>query len=256
MRILVRCSVALLAVIALAGCLNLGDRRQPIPEILVQGKSGGGARALAIVLPGRADNADVLRERGVAEAIQAGWPEADVLLTGTTLAYYLDGQMPQRVHARFIASARERGYEKVILMGASMGGMGALLVDEAYPDAVDHLVLMAPYLGRKRVFREVSEAGGVLAWEPGPKPEDVDRGNFDRELLWRRIQQIAVDPENQARVWLAYGREDRLARLMPLLAPALDPDQVLERPGGHKWVVWNAAATEIFAALRARSLTP
>jgi hypothetical protein len=106
------------------------------------------------------------------------------------------------------------------------------------------------------VLREVEAAGGILQWQPGPKPDQVDRSNFDRELLWRQIQLIATDPALRGRVWLAYGEEDRLARVMPLLAPALEPDQILPRPGGHKWVVWNAAATEVFARLRQRALAP
>ncbi|MCK7593388.1 alpha/beta hydrolase [Pseudomarimonas salicorniae] len=253
MKLLASAVLILVVALGLSGCYNLGDRRQPIPEWRVPGKAGEGPRVLVVVLPGRADNTDVMREYGVAQAIQAGWPEADVVLTGATLAYYLDGRLAQRVHGQFIEPARNRGYETVVLMGASMGGMGTLLVDEAFPEAIDHLVLMAPYLGRKRVIREVDEAGGVLAWSPGPKPDTVDRGNFDRELLWRRINLIAADPALKSRVWLAYGREDRLARVMPLLEPALDADQVLVRQGGHKWVVWNEAATEIFARLKDRS---
>lgn len=254
MNFLVRGALVMLAVVSLTGCFNLGDRRQPIPDLLVPGVQGEGPRTLVIVLPGRADNVEVMREFGVAQAIQAGWPEADVQLTSATLAYYTDGGLPQRVHERFLAPARARGYETVVLMGASMGGMGTLVVDEAWPGEIDHLVLMAPYLGRGRVLREVEAAGGILAWQPGPKPDQVDRSNFDRELLWRQIQFIATQPEQRGRVWLAYGEEDRLARVIPLLAPALEPEQILPRPGGHKWVVWNAAATEIFAHLRSQAL--
>ncbi|MBE5315352.1 MAG: alpha/beta hydrolase [Xanthomonadales bacterium] len=234
----------------LAGCLNMGDRRAPIPFERISGSGTADRKTLVIVLPGRADNVEVMREFGVAEAIQAGWPEVDVQLTSATLAYYTDGGLPERVRAQFIEPARAQGYERLILMGASMGGMGSLVLDEAHPGVFEHVVLMAPYLGRKRVMREVEAAGGIAEWQPGPKPEVVDRRNFDRELLWRQIASYARTPALRERVWLAYGEEDRLAATVPVIAPALDSTQILPRPGGHKWVVWNAAATEIFARLR------
>jgi pimeloyl-ACP methyl ester carboxylesterase len=234
----------------LAGCLNMGDRRAPIPFERVAGNGTPDRKTLVIVLPGRADNVEVMREFGVAAAIQAGWPEVDVQLTSATLAYYTDGGLPERVRAQFIEPARAEGYERLILMGASMGGMGALVLDEAHPGVFDRVVLMAPYLGRRRVMREIEEGGGILQWQPGAKPAVVDRSNFDRELLWRQIASYARDPALRQRVWLAYGEEDRLAATVPLIAPALDSTQILPRPGGHKWVVWNAAATEIFARLR------
>lgn len=235
----------------LAGCLNFGDRRAPIPSERIAGSGTPDLKTLVIVLPGRADNVEVMREFGVAEAIHAGWPEVDVQLTSATLAYYTDGGLPERMRAQFIEPARAQGYERLILMGASMGGMGALVLDEAHPGVFDRIVLMAPYLGTRRVMREIEEAGGVLQWQPGAKPEVVDRSNFDRELLWRQVSNYAADPELRERVWLAYGEQDRLASTVPILAPALRPTQILPREGGHKWVVWNAAATEIFARLRA-----
>ncbi|MFN7784667.1 MAG: alpha/beta hydrolase-fold protein [Lysobacterales bacterium] len=237
----------------LAGCFKLGDRREPIPYEAFPGRGEADRKTLVIVLPGRADNVEVMREFGVPQAIQAGWPEVDVWLTSATLAYYTDGGLPERVSERFIEPARAQGYQRLILMGASMGGMGSLVVDEAHPGVFEHVVLMAPYLGRRRVMREVEAAGGIRRWQPGPKPEVVDRGNFDRELLWRQIANYAADPALRQRVWLAYGEEDRLASTVPLVAPALEDAQILPQPGGHKWVVWNAAATEIFTRLRTRA---
>jgi len=238
--------------LALFGCGNLGDSKQPIPSATVLGSGIADQKTLVIVLPGRGDNVEVMQEFGVAQAIHAGWPEVDVQLTSATLAYYLDGVLAARVREQFIEPARASGYERIILMGASLGGMGSLIVDQANPGMVDHLLLMAPYLGKQKLLREIAEAGGVLAWQAGPKPAAVDSANFQREL-WRHIQQFGLDPKSQTRVWLAYGEDDRLAKTVPVIAPALDPSHILPRAGGHKWVVWNAAATEVFARLRAQA---
>jgi len=245
----------LVSALILAGCSNLGDRKQPIPNDLVRGSGTADVPTLVIVLPGRGDNVEVMQKYGVAQAIQAGWPEVDVQLTSATLAYYLDGGLAQRVREQLIGPARVQGYRRLILMGASMGGMGSVIVDEANPDAFDHVVLLAPYLGKRKLLQEIEAAGGIAAWSPGPKPSSVDSSNFQREL-WRHIQSWARDPQARARVWLAYGTEDRLARTVPVIAPALDAGQVLPRSGGHRWVVWNAAASDIFARLRTNALAP
>ena len=245
--------IALLSVLLLAGCANLGDRSEPIPTRLLVGEGKADVRTLVIVLPGRQDNVEVMSEFGVAEAIHAGWPEVDVQLTSATLAYYLDGGLADRVRRQIVDPARAQGYERLILMGASMGGMGSLIVDEANPGAFDHVILLAPYLGKQPLMKEIVAAGGIADWQPGPKPRAVDRSNFQREL-WRHVKRFVDDPPLRSRVWLSYGEDDRLAKTVPVIAPALEPAQIRPRAGGHKWVVWNAAASEILAELRAQNL--
>ncbi len=244
--------LALVLVALLAGCSNLGDRSNPIPTDLISGRGTADVQTLVIVLPGRGDNVEAMQKLGVAQAIQTGWPEVDVQLTSATLAYYLDGGLATRMREQLIEPARAAGYRRIILMGASMGGMGSLIVDEANPGDIDHLVLLAPYLGKRKLLREISDAGGIAAWEPGPKPAAMDSDNFQREL-WRHIKSFSIDPARRSRVWLAYGEADRLASTVPEIAPALVPEQILPRPGGHTWTVWNAAASEVFARLRAQS---
>jgi S-formylglutathione hydrolase FrmB len=237
---------------SLVGCGNLGDRSEPIPTRTVMGSGNADVPTLVVVLPGRQDNVEVMSEFDVAGAIHAGWPEVDVQLTSATLAYYLDGGLAGRVQRQIIDPARAQGYQRLILMGASLGGMGSLIVDQANPQTFDHVILMAPYLGKKSLMKEIESAGGISRWQPGPKPTELDSDNFQREL-WRHLQGFITDPSSRSRVWLAYGVEDRLAKTVPVIAPALDAGQILPRPGGHKWVVWNAAATEIFAQLRAQA---
>jgi hypothetical protein len=239
----------LLTGLLLSACANMGDSSRPIPQALITGAGGADRPTLVIVLPGRQDNVEVMQKFRVAQAIQAGWPEVDVQLTSATLAYYRDGGLARRVHQQLIAPARAAGYQRVILMGASMGGMGTLIVDQAHPGTIDQLVLLAPYLGERDLLQSIGDAGGIEKWQPGPKPATVNSDNFQTEL-WRHIQNFSVNEISRRRVWLAYGEEDRLAQTMPLLEAALDPAQILQRPGGHRWTVWNAAATEIFAALR------
>jgi len=117
----------LAAVAALSACGNLGDRRQPIPTRSLPALTDTARAPLVVVLPGRRDNVGVLSDNGVAEAIQAAWPEAEVVLTSTTLDYYLDGGMERRLHEQVVQPALAGGDRPLYLVGASMGGLGVLL---------------------------------------------------------------------------------------------------------------------------------
>jgi pimeloyl-ACP methyl ester carboxylesterase len=240
--------LALLPCLLLAACINTGDRSVPIPTRTVLAGAAPGD-TLVVVLPGRWDNIEVMAGAGIADAVQGAWPEADVLLTSATMAYYTDGQLAARLHQQVVSPARERGYQRIWMMGASLGGMGTLLYEEAYPGELDGLVLLAPYLGRNRVLREIADAGGIGDWSPGPRPAERNRSNFDREL-WRHLQTWLSDPSLGRRAWLAYGDEDRLRDAVPVFAPLLPDAQILERPGGHAWSVWVPAAGEVLTRAR------
>jgi pimeloyl-ACP methyl ester carboxylesterase len=231
----------LLMLASLAACGPLGDPAQPIPTTTIAAPQK--AERLVVVLPGRADDLAALRDSGMVESIQDAWPDADVVLAELAIRYYMDGQAPQQLHREVIAPAQARGYREIWLAGASLGGMGTLLYDRAYPGGVDGLVLLAPYLGDRPILREIMDAGGVADWDPGP-PRQIDADNWQREL-WRHIHGWSREPHKARNVWLAYGDRDRLRRAMPLLAPVLRDDQVLVRPGGHDWTVWSQATGEI-----------
>lgn len=248
MTALIRATLLSALALLLAGCLSGGGTRERIPTRLLPALAGDGERVLVVVLPGRGDDLQGLVDSGIAPAIQAAWPEADVLLAEVTMAYYYEGRMPERLHEEVIAPARERGYAGVWLAGASMGGMGTLLYERSRPGELDGLVLLAPYLGGRGLLEEIG-GPGLAAWQPGPLPAEISRKTYQREV-WRNVQRWPAGGRGQD-VWLAYGEDDRLAKAIGVLAPALPPDQVLARPGGHAWGVWSPAAGEVFARIRA-----
>ena len=212
----------LLSLGMLAGCFPRGDPSMPIPTALVAAPEK--ARRLVVVLPGRADDINDLHASGIAQAVQSAWPDADVVLTGLAVGFYLEGQAEKRLHDEVIAPARGRGYAEVWLVGASRGGMGALLHDSSYPGGVDGMVLLAPYLG-----------------ESPAQP-----------VLLRHLQTWQGEPQRAKDVWLAYGRGDRLRDTMPLLEPLLPPGQVLVRDGGHDWTLWSPVTGEILRRVDAQ----
>ncbi len=241
-------AVAFALALSLAGCLPATDTGKPIPTLLVPASQP--AKRLVVMLPGRGDDLDALRNSGMASAIQTAWPDADVLFAELTLGYYMQGRAPERLHAEVIAPARKRGYDEVWLAGASMGGMGVLLYDRLHPGEMDGLVLLAPYLGGRKQLREIADAGGIAQWDAGPA-QDINADTFQHEM-WRHIQHWSRSPDEARRVWLAYGDTDRLRDAMPLLIPALSPEQVLLRKGGHTWTVWSPAMGDVLRAADAK----
>jgi len=226
----------------LFGCFPRGDPSKPLPTFLAPAPQK--AQRLVVVLPGRGDDLDDLRKSGVAQAVQSAWPDADVMLTGLALGYYLAGQAEQRLHDEVVGPARRRGYSQVWLVGASLGGMGSLMYNRAHPDEVTGIVLLAPYLGEHGLLSEIAAAGGAAAWQPPPQPAAVNADNFQQEL-WRYLQSWSRDRAAARNVWLAYGKSDRLREAVPLLAPLLPPGHVLAFEGGHEWTVWTPATREV-----------
>lgn len=225
----------------LAGCGPLGNPREPIPTATFPAREP--AQRLMVVLPGRGDDLAALQRAGIVDAVQDAWPDADVVLAELAIRYYMDGDGPRKLHEQVIVPARARGYREVWLSGASMGGMGTLLYDRAYPGELTGMVLLAPYIGDRAILEQISDAGGIAAWDPGPA-QAIGPDNWQHEL-WRHLQGWSREPARARNVWLAYGDRDRLRRAMPVIEPLLRRDQVLVRDGGHAWSVWTPAMREV-----------
>ena len=232
----------------LFGCYPKGDPHKPIPTALIP--AGQRAQRLVVVLPGRGDGLSGLQRAQIARAIQVQWHDADVILSGLTIGYYLQGNAIQRLHDEIVAPARMRGYREIWLLGASLGGLGALMYDGQWPGTIDGIVLMAPYLGEKPLLQDIATAGGIARWNPGPVPARIDGDNFQHEL-WRHLQTWSHEPARARNVWLAYGDRDYLRDTMPSLTPLLRPSHILVRRGKHAWTTWTPATREILAAVDA-----
>ena len=224
-------------VLALAACATGGDISKPIPQAFVAAPQT--AHRLVVMLPGRGDSLKSLEHNGTASLIQQHWPDADVVLTGLTMPFYRQGQAVQRLHDEVIMPMRRPAYREVWLAGISLGGMGALLYDQQYPDAMNGLLLLSPYLGDDAIHREIRAAGGLAAWQPGP-PQAIGPDTFQREL-WRSLKGWSQRPQRTGSVWLAYGADEPFRNSIELMTPLLPPDHVIVLPGGHNWALWTSA---------------
>ena len=233
-----------LSLALLSGCAARGDVTKPIPTQQVV--APGHAQRVVVMLPGRGDDLGGLQKQHIAQIIQSEWPDADVVLTGLTMPYYTGGVASKRLHDEVIAPLKVRGYRQIWLAGISLGGMGALLYDHDYPGDVDGLLLLSPYLGKDDVQREIRDAGGVAAWNPGPE-QPVGPKTFTR-VLWRSIKQWSDNPARQKSVWLVYGENERLRQPIELMSAQLPPAHVLMLPGHHNWTLWDLAMPRLLRA--------
>jgi pimeloyl-ACP methyl ester carboxylesterase len=249
MKRLRQTAAMLAAAAALAGCVAIGDEERPIDTVVVPSPRDAPAADVIVVLPGFGADAEDLQDHGVAQAIHRGWPQADVMLTSATFAYYVHGVLVERLEQDVIRPARAR-YRNVWLAGASVGGMGAILYERHHPRQLAGLVLFAPWLGDGKILDEVRAAGGVRGWEPGAVPAKIDGDTYQREM-WRVIKGWSQDPAAARRVWAVVGTEDRLLEADRLLAAALPAGHYMEVAGGHTWTAWLTAAEQVIARIRA-----
>jgi pimeloyl-ACP methyl ester carboxylesterase len=192
--------------LALAGLLACVPPA-PVPMRAVRDSlAGTEARTLVVFLPGRSDRAeDFVRERFAAE-VRARSLRVDLVFADATLGYYIDRSVLTRLHHDVVSPARARGYDRVVLAGISLGGLGAVLYAHAHPKEVDGLILIAPFVEDPRLA-------------PPEVVEDAISGRA---------------------VWLGYGNDDRLRPSLDPVAAKLPPDHVVRVPGGHRWGTWRA----------------
>lgn len=238
-----------LAALTLPGCVTLGDADQPISTELVRAPQPGAERTVVVVLPGFGVDVEEMKERNIAGAIHSAWPHADVVLANANFAYYRRRNVVERLHEDVIAPVRARGYERIWLAGASMGGLGALLYEREHPGVVHGVVLFAPFLGEPPLLDEIRAAGGVQKWEPGELSAELDLRNYQRHL-WKRVRAFAEKPELARRVWLACGTDDFLRSGSQLLASALPRHHFIEEPGGHTWKTWTRLTKSVFSRIQ------
>lgn len=229
----------------LSACAARGDTRKPIPTLLVAAPQQP-AQRVVVMLPGRGDDLGSLQRQGMARIIQQEWPDADVVLTGLTMPYYRAGVAVSRLHDQVIAPLQELSHRQVWLAGISLGGMGALLYDQAYPNQVHGMLLMSPYLGDRAIHEEIRRAGGLAAWSPGPV-QPIGPDTFQREL-WRYLKQWSNEPARTRTVWLAYGESERFRASIELATPLLPASHVIMLPGHHDWALWKPAMHRLLQA--------
>jgi len=225
--------------------------RQARPEhvpIPVTEYRGTDPTTLWLLLPGRGDRpGDFEAHRFIEDARNAG-VTADIVSADAHLTYYHRRHVVTRLWEDVVAPARARGVSRIVILGISLGGLGALLLARAHPEAAQMVILLAPYLGPDELLEEIERAGGLSRWEGGGG--DAVRNVWEFRGLWVWLRGQTSQPEGaRPPIVLAYGENDRYGQGHRVLAQALPPSDVLTAPGGHDWPTWRGLWGRLLPAI-------
>jgi len=200
----------------------------------------GRDRVLVLLLPPISGKGSQYEKNGFVEAVRERGFEADLKILDVNPVFYFQGRITELVKNELVDPAKASGYERIILVGTSLGGHGALLYISRYPKDVDGVVVLAPFLGWGLVSDAINEAGGLKKWEDCPSLE----WDYACEM-WKLLKDCVSDPHWPGTIILGYGTEDGFAPHNSLLARELPPRNVFRVPGGHDWVTWKRLWIEV-----------
>jgi len=199
-------------------------------------------RILLVMLPGAGIAAGDFADHGFIAAAQARQPALDIIALRPDLDLYLDGTVAPVLHERVVAAAVASGIRRVWLLGLSLGGMGALLYASEYPDLVEGIVLLAPFLGTHGTMAELTRAGRFEDWTAEGSAATAP----ERQLMtWLQVH-LRAGPKTPS-LFLGHATRDRFAAGHRLLAAALPASQVVQVDGVHDWVAWTEAWHAVLA---------
>jgi len=181
-------------------------------------------------LPGAYHAAQDFLAAGFAEAVRTRRVAMDLIFVDLELEHVGDRSALQRLRSEIVLPARAAGVS-VWLCGISLGGLFALDYAALYPDELDGLCLLAPYLGNRMLTTEIAQAPGLAAWQPGELAE-----TDEERRIWRYIKTRRADSRP---LYLGFGQSDRFSSAHALLAATLPPDSVDAIAGGHEWSTWS-----------------
>ena len=217
--------VLILAIVLLASsCVYLNPASKPIPSKYYNYNDSNST--LILLLPGFGDSPVSFIKHDTVEQILACQPNANILGVDSHFAYFRTSTIVERLHEDIIKPASDAGMQNIWLLGVSMGGLGSLLYQQQYPDMVEAVVVMAPYIG---------EWDELSVYQTG---DENLRESINPEFiqLWDGLANSATtDPT----ITLAFGENDKSSKQLRWFASLLDDSKVVRASGGHRWTVWN-----------------
>jgi pimeloyl-ACP methyl ester carboxylesterase len=193
-------------------------------------QAGTVAPTRVLLLPAAYTGPEEFLREGFVRAARERVLPVDLVFVELRLQHLTDRTILRRLRHEVVLPARALGCRSIWMGGISLGGFIAIAYAERYPDEVDGLCLLAPYLGNHIVTSEIERANGVHEWQPGVLADDDDE-----RRIWRFIKAHRTRPSP---LHLGFGREDRFADSHRLMAAALAPESVDVVPGGHEWPAW------------------
>jgi pimeloyl-ACP methyl ester carboxylesterase len=222
-----------LLLIALAGCATKPQPvTTPIDQIYFQSRANS-SENLIVFLPGIGDEPEAFLDEGFVQAVRERNIDADLVAVRAHWGYYEKHMVVERLHQDVIVPARAKGYRHIWFVGISLGGWGSLQYVRQHANEIEGMLLLAPFLGEKKIFDEVIKAGGLDAWRP-----DLSDPWDDQRLVIAWLRDFKQS-ESPLKFHLSYGESDRFAKPLSWYATRLPASQVDVIPGGHDWRTWR-----------------
>lgn len=189
-----------------------------------------------LLLPGAYSTPEDFLREGFVRAARERRLAIDLVFVELKLQHLTDRTILRRLRHEIVLPARALGCRSIWLGGISLGGFIAMTYAARFPQEIDGLCLIAPYLGNHIVVGEIERANGLNGWTPGDLAEDDDE-----RRIWQFIkeQRGRTSPQPAPGLHLGFGSEDRFAASHRLMAAALASDSVDMVPGGHEWPAWR-----------------
>jgi pimeloyl-ACP methyl ester carboxylesterase len=190
---------------------------------------------LIVFLRGIGGSHQSFEEEGLVSEVWARDLPFDMVAPDAHFGYYGDRNLVIRLKKDVIDPARAKGYQKIWLVGVSMGGLGAMLYLMEWPDDIAGVYLISPFLGSQFFLNEIEAAGGVRKWDPGPYKTEEDW----QRMLWHWMKTTIADNPKKI-VYLGYGTDDTYKNGPQLLSALLPPNRVYAIEGGHDYQTFKA----------------
>jgi pimeloyl-ACP methyl ester carboxylesterase len=201
-----------------------------VRSLSVPALSTAAAPTCMVWLPGAYHAAQDFLAAGFAEAVRMRRLDLDLIFVDLELQHVGDRSALPRLRSDIVLPARAAGVS-IWLGGISLGGLFALDYAASFPDELDGLCLLAPYLGNRILTAEIIQAPGLGAWQPG----ELAKTDEERRI-WRYIKTRRADSWP---LYLGFGQADRFSAAHELLAATLPADSVDVIAGGHEWSTWT-----------------
>ncbi len=225
----------LLSVMLLTGCF--GPCKAPL-DVLKYEATPERNKNLIVFLRGMGgtlncifDGHKCFEKEGFVQAVRMRGLSYDMIAPNTHFGYYNDRTLMVRLKEDVILPAKAMNYEKIWLVGTSMGGLGSILYMKDYEKNIDGVLLLGPFLGDRLIVDEIYSAGGIAHWEPGNYDEKDDW----QRMLWHWLKEYSRHGSIHPPIYLGIGKEDLYYRAQKLLASSLSFEHVIEVSGKHRF---------------------
>jgi pimeloyl-ACP methyl ester carboxylesterase len=210
-------------------------RAAQVPMAVSVDKEPGETPRLAIVcLPGRGNRMDVYERNGFIDDVRAAGIRADFYQVDAHLGYYINVTLAERMRED-VFSKIDGNYDEVWVVGASLGALGAVLLEAESPGTWQRMLLLGPFVGNEKKF---FTAAGLSPKRTTELPEDLDPEHL--RLFWNWIIAWDNDAEVKPQIFASWGDSDRFARYQQLLTHYLPDDATHVTAGGHNWSTWKS----------------